>query len=547
MKRNLLLISLILLSLIPLLDLLTPGLPLTHDGIDHVARIANFYQNLREGSIIPRWAMNLNWGYGHPILMFLYPFSSYVASAFHFFGASLVDSTKLVFAVTYIASGVTMYIWLQTFLNKKAAFIGGLAYVFAPYRFVDLYVRGAIGEHVAFLFLPLLCYAIYSLAVSKKSWGVVVLSLSSAGLLLSHNAISLMFFPILLLYVCYLYFTQGRKLLFLLKVFSGLVLGFLLAAFFWVPAFFEGKYTLRDIVTGDEYRSRFETWTRFLYSPWSFGGTGQFSVQIGAMQWVGVLLAPVAAFTYYKKKNRLWLLCVACLVIFFITLFMMTKSALPLWEAVTVLQKFQFPWRLLTIATFLSALLLALFVYSLKERKQTFSIVLVAVLLLYFNKDYWHAKGFSHNPESYYTGVYNGTTDTGESAPIWSVRFMEHRAKAQSYAIEGQATVKVQAKDSIAHTYEIVAEKPSRILENTLYFPGWKVFVNGNEVPTQFQDERYRGLITYNVPQGKNSVDVRFSETKLRFVADILSLCGFVLLTLYTLYLFLPKLWRRFR
>ena len=65
--------ALLILSLIPLINLLTPGLPVTHDGQDHVARIANFYLSLSEGHMVPRWAGNLDWGFGHPILMFLYP------------------------------------------------------------------------------------------------------------------------------------------------------------------------------------------------------------------------------------------------------------------------------------------------------------------------------------------------------------------------------------------------------------------------------------------------------------------------------------------
>src|SRR3989344_960027 len=96
-KNFLPILILSLISLIPMLDLFNVGLPITHDGQDHIARIANFYQNLLDGNIIPRWAGNLNWGYGHPILMFLYPLPSYAASIFHAIGFSLVDSTKLVF------------------------------------------------------------------------------------------------------------------------------------------------------------------------------------------------------------------------------------------------------------------------------------------------------------------------------------------------------------------------------------------------------------------------------------------------------------------
>ena len=128
---------LILLSLFPLLDLLHPGLFDAHDSPDHVARIANFYQNLAEGTIIPRWAGNLNWGYGHPILMFLYPLPSYAASLFHFLGFSLVDATKLVFAVAYIFSGITMYIWMRAAVNEAAGFTAGINKTNAAHVIID--------------------------------------------------------------------------------------------------------------------------------------------------------------------------------------------------------------------------------------------------------------------------------------------------------------------------------------------------------------------------------------------------------------------------
>ncbi len=129
---------LLFLSIIPLVDLFHPGLPITHDGQDHVARIANFYTNLQEGNIVPRWAGNLNWGYGHPILMFLYPLPSYIASLTHLVGFSFVDSVKIVFGASFVLSSLFMYLWLSDFMTKEAALGGGLLYIFAPYRFVDL-------------------------------------------------------------------------------------------------------------------------------------------------------------------------------------------------------------------------------------------------------------------------------------------------------------------------------------------------------------------------------------------------------------------------
>ena len=152
---------LLILSVFTLLDLLHPGLPITHDGVDHVARIANFYQSLTEGNIVPRWAANLNWGYGHPILMFLYPLPSYIASLFHAVGFSFVDSTKLVFASAYVASMLGMYVWGSLVWGNTAGFIAALLYGYGPYRFVDVYIRGAIGEHVAFVSAPFILYFLH--------------------------------------------------------------------------------------------------------------------------------------------------------------------------------------------------------------------------------------------------------------------------------------------------------------------------------------------------------------------------------------------------
>src|SRR3989344_5401297 len=272
-KKYLFLLGITLISFFAILDLFKQGLPLTHDGQDHVARIANFYQNLIEGNIVPRWAGNLNWGYGHPILEFLYPLPSYIASFFHFLGFGLVNSVKIVFGLGMILSGLFMYSWLSQFLRKSAAFVGAILYVYAPYRFVDLYVRGAIGEHMAFVFLPLVLFFLYKISKRLSAVYIVGGSFSLAGLVLSHNAISLMFLPIVFLYALFMVFFSKRRVTLTFHYLATLILGFGLSSFFWIPAFIEGKYTLRDIVTDSDYSTRFVAFKDFIYGKWSFGGT----------------------------------------------------------------------------------------------------------------------------------------------------------------------------------------------------------------------------------------------------------------------------------
>jgi len=337
---------LFIFSLLPLWVLLNPGLPVTHDGIDHVARIANFYQSLKEGNVVPRWAANLNWGYGHPILMFLYPLPSYIASLFHFLGLSFVDSTKMVLAVSMVGSGLVMYLWLAAAFGKRAGFIGGLLYVFAPYRFVDLYVRGALGEHVAFVFPPLVLYFLYkmsqSISVKRLLVNSIGVTVSTALLILSHNAIAVMFLPIIGVYILYLFlFESKQRWIFGLASIAALIAGFGLSAFFWIPAFFEGKYTLRDIVTSGDAITRFVPWSWFVYSPWNYGQGDTLTKSLGIAQWLGVIAAVIAIGK--AKKSSVRIILISTIAILFFSFFIMTSWASPVWKEITLLSKIPIP------------------------------------------------------------------------------------------------------------------------------------------------------------------------------------------------------------
>ncbi len=543
-KKYLSLLFIVGISYISLLPLFHAGLPITHDGKDHVARIANFYQNLVEGNAIPRWAGNLNWGYGHPILMFLYPLPSYIASLYHALHFSLVDSVKIVFGLSFIASGAAMFLWLNEFLGEEAGFFGAILYLFAPYRFVDLYVRGAIGEHVAFIFPPLVCFFLLKSYLRPSYWNIVGGSFSLAGLLLSHNAMTLMFLPIIILYAVYLLFQTKNKKLVAISYVCIAFFGFGLSSFFVLPAFFEGKYTLRDIVTkGEEFANSFVSFKDFFYGPWSYGGTGQFTVQIGIIQWTMVLGFIICMFVKkLRKYERLFFMGV--ITVFIFTIFMMTSFSHPIWEMVAILKKFQFPWRFLSITVFLSAVMGAYVIASVpKKFKGVFLIVFIAITL-FLNKDYWHANGYLIEPEAFFTQIYNGTTDTGESAPIWSIRFMERQAIAPIEVISGSARLTQTERKFTKHTYKIEAYKETRIRENTLFFPGWAVLVDGRRVSIEFQDQLNRGLMTFYVPKGKHVVQVLFSETKLRFLADAISIISLVILIFYGI---LNNVWRRYQ
>jgi len=536
------LFAFLLISFIPLFDLLNPGLPITHDGQDHVVRVANFYQNLTEGNIIPRWAPNVNYGYGHPVLSFFYPLPYYLASFLHFLGFNLIDSTKLIFALSYIASGITMYFFVKELIGKKEGFIAALVYIFASYRFVDLYVRGAYGEHVAFVFPPLILYFLLKLSKQYSYWYLVCGSLSVAFLILSHNAISLMFLPIIFLYGLYLIYSSKNRKSYILNLISLVFLGFGMSAFFWIPAFFEAKYTLRDIVATSEYKRHFVTLSQLLYGSWSYGGSGSFTSQIGFVNILGIIASPFVILNCINQKRKESIIIFIFFLYSLIAIFLMTSASNSFWTIITLLQKFQFPWRLLSVLVFTSAVLVAFLVNIIHASYKNLAIAILVISLLFFNKDYWHSKGYLQQKDQEFLSVQRTTTnDTGESSPIWSVRFMEQKPNARIEILSGEGTIKEIQRRATRHVYKVDARNRVRVRENTLYFPGWDVRVDGKPVNIEFQDPESRGLMTFYVEEGRHNVEVKFGETKLRLFADIISVAA---LGIITLLFFASKSWR---
>ena len=529
MKNKIFLLLILVLCLIPVISLFHPGLPITHDGQDHVARIANFYQNLVEGNLIPRWAANLNWGYGHPILEFLYPLPSYIASAFHFLSFSLVNSTKIVYALGMILSFLFMYLWLSKFSSKQAALFGAVLYTYAPYRFVDVYVRGDIGENLAFAFIPLVLYFTYQLFKKYNLKFLTLGSISLALLILAHNAISLMFVPLILAYgILLLYLSKNRKKFFIYFS-SVIILGFGLASFFWIPALLEGKYTLRNIVTKGAYLTNFVNFSSLIYGPWSYGGSGVFSVQFGLFQWISILFSPFIIYKFKKNKEKLYL-SIILLIFTIFSIFIMLPVSNFIWSNLLILQNFQFPWRFLAIIIFTSAVLGALLIDSLSNNINSKLVYASILIILVISSFYWYPKGYQEKSESFYSGIYYSTTDTGESSPIWSIRGMEHTPSSPIQIIEGTGEVKEIVHKSTYREYEFDSKTSARVLVNILYFPNWTIFVDGKISPIQFQDPAYRGLITFRVLEGHHKIEAVFKDTNLRILAQVISFISLCLI-----------------
>src|SRR3989344_8578643 len=133
--------------------LFKPGYFPMHDDISGI-RLLEIDKCLKDGQIPCRWVPDMGYGYGYPQFNYYAPLPYYIMEVFHLTGLGYLDSVKAGFVLSFVLSGVGMYLLGKSLWGRAGGFISALFYSYLPYRAVDLFVRGAVGELYGFAFLP---------------------------------------------------------------------------------------------------------------------------------------------------------------------------------------------------------------------------------------------------------------------------------------------------------------------------------------------------------------------------------------------------------
>lgn len=529
-------VSILVLSFLPLVSIfVTTDLFHSHDGLVHIPRIAAYYKALLDLQIPVRWAGDLNYGYGMPLFNFIYQLPYFIASIFLLFGFGLVHSFKVTLALSYILSGIFMLMFARLFFkDAKKAFLVSVFYQFAPFRLVELLIRGSFGEVYTYAFLPLVLFGLTRLFKNFSYQYMLLTTFASALLILSHNSISLVFFGICAAFV--IFFSKSKKN-FLIGI-TALILGLMLSSFYWIPALFEHKYTYGDLYMKNVYLSHFVPFPLFFVPNFTNNPSlyiEKIPPQLGIFHVIALFLFFLALVKKipYVQSSSMRRLFVFCSVLTFGAIFFMTSISKFLWGSLSVLRQFQFPWRFLAVTSFTSAICSTAY-RSVPLFRKKFAYVILIALVVASTAYYWRPQeGYDKVNESYYWNFPLNTTYYGETDVVWSAGPAKSYPKSRVEVIDGEGKIENVAKKSNLHTFTVSARTNVKIVDHTQYFPGWRVYVDGKQGDAiEFQDPNWRGLITFRVPKGEYDVKVAFGESRIRLIADIISLSTLVGLVL---------------
>jgi len=505
----------------------------THDGLMHLARIGAWVKSIKDGQLPPRWAGDLNYGYGSPVLIFMYFWPYFLSSVLVLGGLGLVWSFKIVSVLGYVLAGIAMFLFCQNFFrNNKKALLASLLYQFSSFHLTEIIIRGAVGELWSYVFFPISLLGIHQILEGKIKKGLIISTIGTTLLILSHNSISLSFFACLSIFIAI--FGDRKRIRNILVAIFSLFLALGLSSFYWLPALWERKYTYGDLFMKDLYKDNFPSVYQ-LFIPnllnQKWGWVSNIPVQIGAFHLFPFLLA---FFLFLKSEfnDREKKVFIFSLIVFSISLFIMLPLSASFWEKIPLLRQFQFSWRLLSLVTFATSITGFVFLkFPLFEKRKFFW--LFCFLIIFSSIPYWKPQeGFDNIDEDYWWNYPLNTTYFGEANTIWAGNPPEDFPSKRIEIIEGKGKINDFFKKSNYQRFLVNADTQINVVNRTLFFPGWRVFIDKQEAPIEFQDPNYRGLITFKVPQGGHNVEIKFTRTKDRIIGEVFSLTSLLIFLL---------------
>ncbi|OIO13934.1 hypothetical protein AUJ73_02890 [Candidatus Gottesmanbacteria bacterium CG1_02_37_22] len=564
--KYLMLILLILVSLGAARPLFFPGFFPMHDNVQ-VARVYEMSKSLSFGQIPVRLVSDLGYGYGYPIFNFYAPLPYYIGGAFNLLFFDSLTSTKIMFVVGIVLSGLSMFFLINEITDGIAAFTAAVFYIYAPYHAVNIYIRGAVGEFYAYAFVPLIALGLIKiLKISKARLsdidnklerkdisvniirGVVIGSSGISGVLLSHNILGmlLLYYLFAFLIVYLLFFFRGkRNYQQMIGILFMILLGIGLSSFFTIPAFMEKKYTRVDslIQKGSDFHLHFVYPEQLWDSSWGFAGSAPgkedgMSFKIGKLHIFLAISSLIILIAKRRKIGKKYLyFYFSILIILISSIFMMVDISTPFWNLLPLFSYIQYPWRFLNITLF-ALVVLSSFIFRFLNNPYKIGLSIVLIIsVIYLNIRYFVPSGLLQVKASDYINLdelhFNMSKISDEYLPK-EFNPPENINQVALSGIPSIGSIKVvrSVEEPTHKIYDLELVEPQKLLTNIAYLPGWKVFIDGNLVEVI----NSAGRLMLTVPEGKHSVEFVLGQTAARIVGNTISLLSLFLLVYVSLF-----------
>lgn len=180
-----------------------------HNGHDlqfHLMRIEGLAAGMRQGQFPVRLESIWNDKYGYATL-FYGDLLLYIPALLRLLGVTINDAYNAYILLVNVLTAVVSFRCFDAMVkDRDIALLMTAAYVTSVYRLMDIYVRAAVGEYSAMIFLPMIAYAMYRLYRPEEARkldykGILLLIVGMTGVLQTHILTTEMVVLVLALYM----------------------------------------------------------------------------------------------------------------------------------------------------------------------------------------------------------------------------------------------------------------------------------------------------------------------------------------------------------
>lgn len=540
----LLLIGIGVLASIPLF---TSYLIVGHDIEYHAARINGIYEGIKAGQFPVRVNPVQLEGYGY-ISGIMYPqLFLYFPALLKFFNISTTLGLKLLFLGANLGTSILCYYSVKHICkNERVALYATLLYVFNPYRLMNFYLRGAVGECLAMTFLPLVLWGTYEILWNnRKKW--YLLTLGMCGVLNSH-ILSLELYSVLIaMEMVWWFFTRNRqetaqRLLSMVKA-AGLTIVWNL--YFLGPFLSFSRADLECFFLQDIPMWNYVVDLMKLFAPFptAQGRATQLGYQNGMTLTLGILsLVGALLFVYclcMKRETTQEIVVGKHCLVFAFFFIAMTLWVAP-WKLVLqngllskLLAPIQFPWRLLGVGAMLLSIVAAVGIFYTEELQSQIKYIAPVVLAVIALTTGYFFESIAQEADMNMDKMEVNSWDYADKLYLYhyagnGLNEPEHFDREQAYIktnAEGQVAFQNYQKDGLHITTDVTVNEnpePVKLFFPLYYHPGYEIRIDGEKAETLMEG----ALVTCIVSPGSHHIEVSYEGLPLFRICDWLTAAG---------------------
>jgi len=515
----------------------------------YVLRTAQWAVELRTGHLYPRWAPDLYGGYGEPLFVFFAP-ALYALTGL--LTATFVDpvlALKLAALLGSVLSGVGVYALIHGETRQAdAALLGAVAYLAAPYRLGNLYIRGDFSEFCCIALLPNVLALYLAAAREPRPFRARALAacaaLVHAIMIVTHTILGLwgtLLVGLVVSVLCLnLYRAGAWRRVIPLVIAVGCAPGIVGA--YIVPAMAYRSVTHAEALISSFYRPQ-NNWLPLsdLFSPNS--PYPRNFTQVGPFLSIALGVTLVGAALNFRRARLAFAWLGLALALTALTL----PVGYAFWRPglLPLAQFIQFPWRLLGPAVMAASVAVGIAAAAASERrltpqlKATGAITGSAAFLFliawpYASGEPASSENFQRSSESIRLGV-NSTTSADEFLPL-AIPTRPSSPRGELVSAAEDATVELSWSDGSRHTFAVTATKPGARIRLAQYgFPGWRIRTRSGPASARLDTDE-SGMLRIHLPSsGQYQLEVAYGQPPLAWVGFAMTGLSLLILGLMVL------------